>query len=205
MRLRLEVAVLEHAGHLDDAAQLDLAPAPADVRPVAERADEVARLAAQLLLRLGELPHLRRELRVRARARDLELLELAVDLRERLLDRRDEVLDRLLALVEILRSSSAWSCSSCDFASSRNDSLLDASASAASAVIVASSEPRASSSDAEPRGVMRAQLTSQAPVAPSTRPMRIPAMTIGPTNAREGVGRHRAAARTMKMPDPTNP
>src|SRR5262249_46307358 len=48
--LRLEVAVLEHPGHLDDPAELDLAPTAADVRPVAERADEVAGLASQLLL-----------------------------------------------------------------------------------------------------------------------------------------------------------
>ena len=101
--LRLEVAVLEHPRHLDDAAQLDLAPAAADVRPVAERADEVPGLAAQILLALGEHANLRRQIRVRPRARELELLQLAVDLRERLLDRRDEVLDRLLALVEILR------------------------------------------------------------------------------------------------------
>ena len=102
MGLRLEVAVLEHARHLDDAAQLDLAPAPADVRPVAQGADEVARLAAELLLPLGELANLVAQLGVRARARDLELLQLAVDLLERLLDRGDEMLDRLLALLELL-------------------------------------------------------------------------------------------------------
>jgi hypothetical protein len=93
--------VLEHPGHLDDAAQLDLAPAAADVRAVAEGADEVAGLAAELLLRLGEAANLRRELRVRPRPRDLELLEPAVDLRERLLQRRHEVLDRLPALLEV--------------------------------------------------------------------------------------------------------
>ena len=58
VRLRLEVAVLDHPRHLDDAAQLDLAPAAAHVRPVAERADEVAGLAPQLLLRLRQLTHL---------------------------------------------------------------------------------------------------------------------------------------------------
>ena len=101
--LCLEVAMLEHPRHLDDAAQLDLAPAAADVRPVAERAHEVPGLAAQVLLALGEDANLCRQIRVRPRACELELLQLAVDLRERLLDRRDEVLDRLLALVEILR------------------------------------------------------------------------------------------------------
>src|SRR5206468_11420382 len=39
-----------------------------------------------------------------------------------------------------------------------------------------------------------AHSTSQAPEAPRTRPIRIPAMTIGPANAREPVGRQRNAA-----------
>ena len=99
--LRLEVAVLEHPRHLDDSAELDLSPAAADVRPVAERAHEVAGLAAQLLLGLPELPHLLGERRVRTLAGDLELLELPVDLEERLLDRADEMLDRLLLLAEL--------------------------------------------------------------------------------------------------------
>ena len=101
MVLRLEVAVLEHPGHLDDAAELDLAPAAADVRPVAKRAHEVAGLAAQLLLRLGQLAHLLGERRVRALARDLELLELPVDLLQRLLERADEMLDGLFLLPEL--------------------------------------------------------------------------------------------------------
>ncbi len=99
--LRLEIAVLEHAGHLDDAAELDLAPAAADVRPVAQRTDEVPGLAAQVLLALGEDPDLGREIGVGAGARDLELLELAVDLLERLLQRPDEMLDGLLLLPEL--------------------------------------------------------------------------------------------------------
>ena len=71
--LRLEVAVLEHPRHLDDAPELDLAPAAADVGPVAQRADEVSRLAAELVLSLRELAHLDAQLGVRAGARDLEL------------------------------------------------------------------------------------------------------------------------------------
>jgi len=99
--LRLEVAVLDHAGHLDHAPKLDLAPAPADVRPVAERAHEVAGLAAKLLLGVHQLADLRAELRIGARARHLELLELPVHLLQRLGDRRDELLDRLLARLEL--------------------------------------------------------------------------------------------------------
>ena len=176
MLLRLEVAVLEHPGHLDDAAQLDLAPAAADVRAVAERADEVAGLAAQLLLRLGERAHLLGERRVGARARDLELLQLAVDLLERLLERRDEVLDRLLALVEILRRL-LLQLLELGLRKLEERLLFDASASAASAFIVVSSDGRESV----------ARRASQAAAAPMKRPMRTP-MTIGPTNARGCVG-----------------
>ena len=46
--LLFEVAVLDHAGQLDDALQLQLAPAAADARPF-ERVHELARLGAQVL------------------------------------------------------------------------------------------------------------------------------------------------------------
>ena len=48
-----EIAVFQHAGHLDDAAELDFAPAAADLR-AAERLDEVRRLAAEFFLRLPQ-------------------------------------------------------------------------------------------------------------------------------------------------------
>ena len=54
-RLLDEVAVREHAGQLDDALELHLAPAAADVRR-AQRGDEVAGLLAQALLALGDGP-----------------------------------------------------------------------------------------------------------------------------------------------------
>ena len=50
VRLRLEVAVLEHPRHLDDSPELDLSPAAAHVRPVAEGAHEVPGLGAELAL-----------------------------------------------------------------------------------------------------------------------------------------------------------
>src|SRR6476469_182857 len=102
MRLRLEVAVLEHPGHLDDPPELDLAPAPADVGPVAQGTHQVSGLAAELALSLRELADLDAQLGVRVRARDLELLEFSVDLLQRLGDRRHEMLDRLLPLLQLL-------------------------------------------------------------------------------------------------------
>ena len=46
--LLLEIAVLDHAGELDDALQLQLAPAAADARPL-ERVDQAPRLGLQIL------------------------------------------------------------------------------------------------------------------------------------------------------------
>ena len=51
--LRAEVAVVDHPGELDDALQLHLAPAAADVRG-AQRGDEAAGLGAEPLLALGD-------------------------------------------------------------------------------------------------------------------------------------------------------
>ena len=53
-------------------------------------------------MRLGELADLHAQLGVRSRTRYLELLELAVNLLQRLLDRLDDVLDSLLSLFELL-------------------------------------------------------------------------------------------------------
>ena len=49
VQLLVEVAVLDHAGHLDDLAQLQLAPSAAGLG-AAQRGDEVLRLDGQLLL-----------------------------------------------------------------------------------------------------------------------------------------------------------
>jgi hypothetical protein len=99
-RLLVEVAVVEHARHLDHAPQLHLAPAPPDVR-LAQRLDEVRRLAAELRLRLGERAHLLAELGIRADPRLLDLLHLQVELLERLAHRLHQLVDRLLALLQL--------------------------------------------------------------------------------------------------------
>ena len=112
VRLRLEVAVLEHPGHLDDSPQLDLAPARRALRPVAQGADEVPGLAAELALRLGELAHLRRSApSTRACARPRAPAACRRPSGATRPDRRHEVLDRLLALFELLRRR-CCSCSS---------------------------------------------------------------------------------------------
>ena len=76
--LLAEVAVVDHAGELDDALQLHLAPAAAHVRG-AERGHEVARLRAQALLSLGDRAELLADRRDRAQALLLERLRLLLE------------------------------------------------------------------------------------------------------------------------------
>ena len=87
-------------GELDDALQLELAPAAADAGTL-ERVGQAPRLVAQTLpggVERGDLLH---ELRAGLDAPALGVLDLAVDLIERLRHRREQVLDRLLARVDV--------------------------------------------------------------------------------------------------------
>ena len=99
--LGAEVAVVDHPGELDDALQLHLAPAAADVRG-AERGDEAARLGAQALLSFGDGAQLLADRRDRSQALLLERLRLHLEPGQRLLDRRElrvgELEQRRLAL-----------------------------------------------------------------------------------------------------------
>ena len=99
-RLLDEVAVADHAGGLDDVAQLHLAPLAARVG-LAQRGHERAGLGPQPLAGLGQRPQLRLEPPARLTPLLVEREQLGVDPAELLLDRRDELLDRLPALVEI--------------------------------------------------------------------------------------------------------
>ena len=99
-RLLGEVAVLQHAGGLDHPAQLQLAPAPADLRR-AQGGDELRGLRTQLLGGLAHRRDLLQQGRVRALAAALDLADLRLDLAERLPQRPDQALDRLLALVQV--------------------------------------------------------------------------------------------------------
>ncbi len=92
--------VLQHAGRFDDAAELELTPLAADVRR-AQRLHEPAGFHLKGMLRLMERSKL---LGQRGRGPDavlFDFLKLAVDFRERLLERLHEIFDGLLTAVEI--------------------------------------------------------------------------------------------------------
>ena len=89
-----EVAALEHAGVLDAAPQLHLAPHAARLR-LAQRVDERGRLAAELLGGAADAADLLAQLGLRAGALDLEPAQLHLDEVELLAQRPDEVLDGL--------------------------------------------------------------------------------------------------------------
>ena len=86
----------DHARHLDDVAQLDLAPRAARGRPL-ERRHEVAGLLAQRADALAELADHLRELALRLAALALEAADLALHAPELLLHGDDEPLDLLRA------------------------------------------------------------------------------------------------------------
>ena len=94
-----EVAILKHAGHFDDAPQLNLAPATANVRR-AQSFDEISGFRLKLQMRLRERFHLLAQLGVRADAVLFELADLAVDFFERFFQRLDQVVDRVLTSFE---------------------------------------------------------------------------------------------------------
>ncbi len=98
--LLLEVAAIDHAGELDDALQLELAPAAADAGPL-ERVDQTRGLRAQVLARRVERAQTLDELRAALRAAALGVLDLAVHLIERFRHRREQLFDGLLARVDV--------------------------------------------------------------------------------------------------------
>ena len=98
--LLFEIAVLEHAGELDDALQLELAPPAADAGPL-ERIHEPPGLASQVLAGRIERRDPLQQLRAGLEPPALGLLDLAIDLIQRFRDRREQVLHRLFAGVDI--------------------------------------------------------------------------------------------------------
>ena len=99
-RLLAEVAVAKHAGELDDVSQLHLAPLPARVR-LAQRSDQRTCLAAQPLARLVQVAQLRLEAAARFASLLVEAKQLGVDPSELLAQWRDQLLDRLVALLQV--------------------------------------------------------------------------------------------------------
>ena len=98
--LLLEVAVLEHAGELDDALQLQLAPAAAHAGPL-ERIHQPAGLGLQFLAGGVERGDALDQRGTVLHAAALGFPDFAVDVIERRPHRRQQVLDRLLARVDV--------------------------------------------------------------------------------------------------------
>jgi hypothetical protein len=93
-RLLGEVAAVHHAGELDAAAQLQLAPAAAGLRP-AQRVDQRRGLAAQQLGAAPHAGHLLAQLGLGAGPLHLQPAQLDLDQVELLAQRPDQVLDGL--------------------------------------------------------------------------------------------------------------
>ena len=98
--LRTEVAILQHAGHFHHAAQLNFTPPSARARRAQGR-HQLARLAAQLRLRLDQAAHLLAEPGIGSGARLLQFLDLVVHLVERFAHRGHQIGDGLLAQFQI--------------------------------------------------------------------------------------------------------
>ncbi len=95
-----EIAVVEHPGEFDDAAELDFAPAPAHVGP-AQGVDEVVRLAAQEVLDFQQRAHLRGQSLVGSGAGAFEFDHVLAHLVEGFAHGADEGVDGLLAAFEV--------------------------------------------------------------------------------------------------------
>ena len=97
-----EVAVVEHPGEFDDAAELDFAPAPAHVG-AAQGVDEVVGFAAQEVLNLQQRTDLRGKPLVGTGAGAFEFGDVLAHLVEGCAHGADEGVDGLLAAFEIAR------------------------------------------------------------------------------------------------------
>ena len=98
--LRLEIAMIQHAGHLHHAAQLHLAPVAARGGRT-QRRHQLAGFGAKLLLGFGQAAHLLLQSGVGGRARRFQLLDARIHLVERRAHRRHQFLERLLPLFQI--------------------------------------------------------------------------------------------------------
>ena len=97
-----EVGVLDHPGELDDLAELDLTPVPADVR-LTQRLHQAAGFALQRGEPCAEGAQLLSQRRGGRHAILLDVDHPGVHGLQRLRDRADHLRDRLLALLEVSR------------------------------------------------------------------------------------------------------
>ena len=118
-----EVAVLGHAGELDDPPQRHLAPAAAHFRP-AQRRDEIARLALQLRVTARQPFDLRAQRREGIATLVLQRAHLRFGLLQRGLQRLDELRDGGLAFLAARLAQRPDRGSSDSRASCRNISLF---------------------------------------------------------------------------------
>ena len=97
-----EIAVAEHSGHLDRAPQLHLSPVAADVWR-SQRLHQTAGLVAKLPVDAAQLRDLGLDLGVGFDPFGFEIGNFRVEALQRLIERRNQVLDRDFSLVELGR------------------------------------------------------------------------------------------------------
>ena len=97
-----EIAVAEHSSHLDRAPKLHLSPVAAHVRG-SQRLHETAGLIAKLLVDAAQLGDLRLDFGVGFDPFGFEIGDFRVEALQRFVERRNQVLDCDLSLVELRR------------------------------------------------------------------------------------------------------
>jgi hypothetical protein len=96
-----EIALCQQAGQLDDTAQLHLAPASAHGRGV-QRPDQILRLGLQPSLGESQALYLLDQRTVRARALLFDLLQLGIDLLQRIANGLDQAGNGRLTVGQIV-------------------------------------------------------------------------------------------------------
>ena len=177
--LLVEVAVRQHSGQLDDALELDLPQRP--------RTCGVRRAVASDAVRSLSLRELLTERAIRSLARQLERPHLAVHLLERILQRPDVA--GQLGLGDLQERTN---CLPGTRRRTRLDRGHDLLVERPALVVGSARVPASSRLEPTPKRLRGVQPHSD---APRRRPSMRARMTIGPTNARDGVGRRQTSPR----------
>ena len=99
-RLFVEIAILKHTGQLYDATQLNLAPAPANMRST-QSGHQVSGLRLELQLGSGQPPYLLSQFGICSRPRLFDFANLAVNFFQRFLKRLYQLVNRFLPEFQI--------------------------------------------------------------------------------------------------------